>query len=203
MPGCNTVRIRADRPKRRITMRFPFLGITSYRSEHSTDRRIERRKETMQQVRKIGLALTLCLSLFAAGRQEANAQGYVLIDLGTLGGSQSFADAINEEGQISGGAYLTGDTVFHPVIWDANHVIHDLGLPSGWVGGEAYSINDLGQVTGYLQNSAGIDHALYADSNGMVDLGTAGWQNSVGQGINNSGQIAGYFWNSSTSVAFL
>ena len=161
----------------------------------------------MYRLQKIGLALVLCMTLSMVSRQEARAQGYVLVDLGTLGGSYSFASGINDQGQVVGSANLPGDTVSHPVWWDANQVLHDLGLPSGWSGGGVSGINNLGHMVGYFSGNwdgSGLSHAFYWDSNrGLVDLGSAGWQYSIAFGINDSDQIIGSFGNQTPSYSTL
>ena len=44
---------------------------------------------------------------------------YNVVDLGTLGGSYSFApdDAPNEKGEVNGFSTLLGDTVIHAFFW--------------------------------------------------------------------------------------
>ena len=65
-------------------------------------------------------------------------------DLGTLGGSKSFAYAINETGQIVGGSDITDDSVYHAVRWQ-NEGMLDLGTLGGSES-EAFGINDAGQI---------------------------------------------------------
>ena len=37
-----------------------------------------------------------------------------MLDLGTLGGTYGFANALNNRGQVVGQSNLTGDLTFHP-----------------------------------------------------------------------------------------
>jgi uncharacterized membrane protein len=39
-------------------------------------------------------------------------------DLGTLGGTESIAVAVNRLGQIAGGSYIAGDSMYHAVLWE-------------------------------------------------------------------------------------
>jgi probable HAF family extracellular repeat protein len=110
-----------------------------------------------------------------------------MIDLGTLGGLGSGAFDINNQGEAVGGATFTGNISFHPVLFRNGEVI-DLGALNGSIYGygEAYGINDKGQIVGYSCN-----HAFLYDNGVMTDLGTLGGEHSEAQQINNNGQIVG------------
>ena len=112
-------------------------------------------------------------------------------DLGTLGGGQSFAFAINDSGQVTGGAYTTGNAEFHAVLWDGT-TIQDLGTLGG---GQsfAFAINASGQVTGSFITPDDIRHAFLWDGGKMVDLGAllGDFVGSHGVAINASGQVIG------------
>jgi len=103
-----------------------------------------------------------------------------LMDLGTLGGRNSFADAINDAGQIVGYADLnvgTSDSpaINHPILWSSGASI-DLGLPAGFLRGDAYSINASGAIVGDAYNDPGNgarladSHAVLWDQGEIVDL---------------------------------
>ena len=88
----------------------------------------------------------------------------VPVDLGTLGGTASQADAINTAGQIVGYADTAGGAR-HAVVWaggsSAPVDLNDL-IPanSGWVLEEATAINDSGEIVGYGKNSGGNQDAF-------------------------------------------
>lgn len=69
-------------------------------------------------------------------------------DLGTLGGDQSQAMAINKDGKVVGGSRFSGGTALHAFLWDGG--MQDLGALT-WNQSIAYDINDKGQVVGVLQ----------------------------------------------------
>jgi probable HAF family extracellular repeat protein len=83
----------------------------------------------------------------------AFAQNYNLIDLGTLGGVNSYGLGINESGTIVGYSDIAAvPSVYHGVIWSGSSKV-DLGTilggaPTTGNSSAALSINDSGQVVG-------------------------------------------------------
>ena len=114
---------------------------------------------------------------------------YQIVDLGTLGGNESRAYAINENGTIVGRS-LTGSGETRAFIYESG-VMSGIGTLGGSTS-EAYGINENGQIVGKSENGSGQIHAfLYDDSNTtMIDLGTLGGVESYAKAINNNGQIA-------------
>jgi len=116
---------------------------------------------------------------------------YEVIDLGTLGGRDSCAYAINDKGQVVGKSDTeTGEE--HAVLWDGG-VITDLGTANPNHRTAAYSINEQGQIVGYRCDEYG--GAVLFDATGMggnVDLGTLGGDMAYAHSINDDGQIVGH-----------
>jgi probable HAF family extracellular repeat protein len=113
---------------------------------------------------------------------------YSIQDLGTLGGPQSEAAAINNKGQVVGRADTaikdaSGFAISHAFLYDGT--MHDLGTLAGG-NSESLGINSSGGVTGDSQTSSG-NHPFYYDGT-MHDLGA----NGVGTGVNSAGHIVGY-----------
>jgi probable HAF family extracellular repeat protein len=69
-----------------------------------------------------------------------------ITDLGTLGGSASYAYGINPAGQVVGESWTMGDRVAHAFLWEKG-VMTDLGAPVGAFS-RALAINPAGQVVG-------------------------------------------------------
>jgi probable HAF family extracellular repeat protein len=87
-----------------------------------------------------------------------------MIDLGTLGGKNSFAYAINNRGQVVGRAGIS-ETPFvrHAFLWEKGHMT-DLGTVALCTFGSAYSINSASQIVGSLDGCTdGIETAFYVE----------------------------------------
>jgi probable HAF family extracellular repeat protein len=146
----------------------------------------------------------------------------VMRDLGTLGtGTNAFAMAINEQGQVIGISYIDSTPnqmatncsfgaplpTQDPFFWE-NGNMTDLGNLGGTCSFPSW-INNLGQVVGNSNLAADqIGHAfLWTKARGMQDLGTLGGTHAQASFISDSGVIVGgstlegdaqydaYFWD--------
>src|SRR5436309_2609894 len=138
-------------------------------------------------------AMVVALLAFP-GRAAASVQ-LSIIDLGTLGGTYSAAQAINNRGEIVGES-STASGELHAFLWQDGTMI-DLGTLGG-EGSVAQSINNRGQVVGVSLTSEGdVVHAFLWQNSIMIDLGTLGRAFSNAEAINERGQIAGFSENRS------
>jgi probable HAF family extracellular repeat protein len=118
-------------------------------------------------------------------------------DLGTLGGSFSFATGINDAGKVVGSATLSGDAEQHTFLY-SDGVMKDLGTLGG-----AYSypldINNADQVVGIStkRNDPNFtEHPFLYSGGKMRALNSlispnSGWEISNAEAINDKGQIVG------------
>lgn len=120
----------------------------------------------------------------------------LMTDLGTLPNSTSaYANGINNNGQIIGGAYsVNGDA--HAFLY-RNGTLTDLGNLPNSPNTFANAINDSGQVVGDARTANYADGTAFLYTDGILtDLNTliaanSGWKIQQAMDINNQGQIVG------------
>lgn len=124
---------------------------------------------------------------------------YSITALGTLGGDESSAMDINDNGQIVGTSKTSEGKkhAFISSIVDSSRVITDLGTLPESDGSTANAINNQGQVVGVSQFGLNY-HAFIAEKSGdtwiMSDIhGASELPSSVSTDINNNAQIIGYY----------
>lgn len=148
------------------------------------------------------------------GASEANAQSFTYTDLGTLGGSNSWASAINNAGQIAGGSE-TGGGISHATLWSGANAT-DLTPTNLW-GSVAAAINSSGQVAGYSTygtptSTNGIpgvgvttQATVWSGQNQTILTATpppgsdiTSYTSGTAVGINDAGQVIGHVSNGAT-----
>jgi probable HAF family extracellular repeat protein len=139
------------------------------------------------------IACSLLLTLLPTSPVNAGPLGvqYIVTDLGRLpGGSDSYATAINNNGQVVG--YGSNGNNDHAWLY-SNGTMQDLGtLGSSYGPSGAASINDSGQIVGYADNSSSKQTSFLYSNGAMQDLGIGEPYGSSGAaGINSSGQVVG------------
>ena len=114
-----------------------------------------------------------------------------MTDLGNLGGTNSFAQCVNNRGEVIGNSNLTGDQTFHAFRW-RNGRMKDLGTLGG-PDSQAIWINDSGDIAGSADlPTPGIHDAVIWRHGRIKDLGTLpGEPCSRGRAINSWGQVVG------------
>lgn len=113
----------------------------------------------------VGLLLSAALLAAVARVAESRTVRYRINDLGTLGGTNSHARAINNHGQIAGASDIEGDEATHGFLWSHGKMI-DLGT----LGGEASfanGINERGDVVGEADTGP-IDENGFAIERGVI-----------------------------------
>ena len=135
---------------------------------------------------------------------------YHVVDLGTLGGSTSSGNTINDLGWVMGTSNEAGDTVQLAALW-----VPGQQIPLGTLGGPSSSVfwpvkNNFGLISGTSENGvhdplnetfscpvfnffSGNSCVAFAWRNGrMTQLPGLGGNNSIGGGNNDRGQIVGW-----------
>jgi probable HAF family extracellular repeat protein len=133
-----------------------------------------------------------------------------ITDLGTLGGNESVASAVNNRGQVAGGALNTipdpytgtflipGATQVHAFRWTKSQGLQDLGTLGG-TDSAAFFINERGQIAGWSFTNSTVNAVTgiptldpFLWENGkMLDLGTLGGVLGKSFALNNRGQVVG------------
>jgi probable HAF family extracellular repeat protein len=112
-------------------------------------------------------------------------------DLGTLGGNESEAVAVNRQGQVAGHSRIPGQAAKHAFFVPEPGRMLDLGSLGGATS-VAHDVNDRGEVVGLAETSRGQAHAfLWTAARGMRDLDSLGGAVSIALGINNRGEVVG------------
>ena len=114
----------------------------------------------------LGLALS---PTRVSAKPIATAARPVIIDLGTLGGFDSFAHDINELGQIVGASETTaGKPGYQAFLWDKG-ALTALEVSSG---STAFRISESGQVTGFFSSSQPVVyHSFLWEKGTTTELG--------------------------------
>ncbi len=121
-----------------------------------------------------------------------------LTDLGTLGGDQSGAEAVNHLNQVVGWAY-TADGVARAFLRSPGSTMQDLGTLGGlW--SRAEGINGAGQIVGCAADPDGTGRATLWQGGQAYDLGTPAGSFSSAFGISDSGEIVGYYWDANDAL---
>jgi probable HAF family extracellular repeat protein len=133
------------------------------------------------------------------------------INLGGFGGAFSIATAINNRGEVVGGAQSSQDGMGHIFLWTKSTGMQDLGTFPGaavTVAPCCNTINDSGQIVGFWIDSSGNSHAFVWQDKEWMDLNklipeNSPWSLQAAQSINDAGEITGSGIINGESHAFL
>jgi probable HAF family extracellular repeat protein len=114
--------------------------------------------------------------------------------LSTLGGGWSWANSMNDLGQVVGGSYIDrDDAISHAALWQPDGTIVDLGTLSGEMESAGMAVNNRGQVVGSSDVSGNAPVAYIWEDGKMTALPRPSPQRyTVAVDINDDGVIAGY-----------
>jgi probable HAF family extracellular repeat protein len=149
------------------------------------------------------------------GWPEANAvvwAGAKVINLGTLGGNESFAGPINDKGQVAGAAANSMSdpysifgfgTQTRGFIWEKGKQMRDLGdlggpdtvalylNQSGQIAGFSYTSGTPNSVTTPCGTNIPTEDPFLWENDKMTDIGTLGGTCGFANALNNLGQVVG------------
>jgi probable HAF family extracellular repeat protein len=156
---------------------------------------------------------TTGLTSLAPGSAQAflHAAGNTLL-LGTLGGNQSWGNAINNQGWVVGGSTLSGPDpyAYHAFLYRDGRMtdIDGRNMPlDGTADSVAQGINVSGQIVGQFYRNLE-PHAFVYSGGSMCDLNdlippNSGWVLQDATAINDAGQIVGWGRHGDNGRAFL
>ena len=140
-------------------------------------------------MRHISLIPVACLLVLAAPMAfAADPPMYRMTDIGTLGGSFTLANDMNEFGAVTGQS--TPDDVNYTAYIYSHGKMTDLGTLGG-VYSDAFGVNDFGTVTGFADLASGDDDAFLYVHGTMQDLGSLGGSFAEGNDVNDLEVVAG------------
>ena len=80
----------------------------------------------MKQKLNSTILVIVILATLMIGQPVSASSQYTIIDLGTLGGANSYPQAINQAGQVIGISSNAGEAEQHAFLWDSGEM-RDLG----------------------------------------------------------------------------
>ncbi|MHB1456523.1 MAG: hypothetical protein ACYC0V_06355 [Armatimonadota bacterium] len=143
------------------------------------------------------LSITAIIMMFFLSSAFSSPR-YNVVDLGTMGGNESAAFRINNNGQIIGTSE-TADGFFHSVLWSSGRMIDLTPLieadPKNWSNSKLYSLgviglNEAGMTSGTQRMEDGTMRAFLWNDSGLIGLGDFGGD-SIAWDLNNSEQVVG------------
>lgn len=167
-------------------------------------------------MRRFSILLLILLTCLVAAPLRLTAQQlphYTVTDLGTLGGTFSFAEGISNTGWVEGYATLPGDQVYRAFVWrkGVKTGIGTFGGPdsligwshpsdSGGASGDAETTlqdpyNDYWCVANYTCLPFLWQHGV------LTQLPTPGGYNGQSHGMNNWGEVVGFVENTTLDVS--
>src|SRR5205823_5308519 len=134
------------------------------------------------------LVLSAVALTFAASR-ASGAGGLTFTTIDPPGATDTFAQGINDNGQIVGAYSSDDDVTLHGFVLDKG-TFHQLDLP-GATHTYPWGINAAGQIVGYYEDAAGGFHGFVLDKGTFHTIDVPGALFTVAFGINAAGQIVG------------
>lgn len=117
----------------------------------------------------------------------------VLINIGSLGGVQTFTTAINAARQVTGMSATPAVAArqgMHAFLYSQGSM-HDLGVLPGDNESQGLGLNDLGHVVGESGSDSNHGRGFFHDGQAMRAIGTFGGTSSLAFGVNHDDVVVG------------
>ena len=142
---------------------------------------------------KISLLAALAAGVCIASESPV----YSVQELGKLpGGNFAVSSSINRDGQVVGAATSSACVAGCAVVWQAGapSILQNNGNANI---GEAYSVNDAGQITGMIGSGDDREAVIWDHSSLTVLPPPPQYEDAYGYAINDAGEVAGAAFNAS------
>jgi len=113
-------------------------------------------------------------------------------NLGTLGGFNSSANAVNDKGQIVGASDTPANDGTQHAFLSSSKGLIEIGTLNGTGSSVAFGINDFGVIVGQSSTTSGDTHAFIYQNGKFTDIGTLGGTFGTATAINLEGVTVGY-----------
>ena len=143
----------------------------------------------MRRHRLIPALLAVLVAALAPADVSARPGSVLVTDLGSLGGSATFALDINDARQVTGNSRTTGGQLV-AFLWQGGHLTELGSLPGGNGFSRGYAVSPDGVVVGESDNNR--PRAFRWEDGVMTDVGTLpGGSTAVAHDVNGSGDTVG------------
>ena len=114
-----------------------------------------------------------------------------MVDLGTLGGTESHAYGVNRWGFVVGDSRIGDGTTLHAFAWSESMGMVDLHGPGDGAPSRANAINDNDQIVGSFSVDSYARAFSRMPGGPLVHLGTLSGPDSTALAVSNAGHIVG------------
>jgi probable HAF family extracellular repeat protein len=150
----------------------------------------------------LALSATALLLSVTTGSTAAATSPFVTVDLGTLGGADTYPQDVSDSGRVIGFTTTPAGAIQRAFTWTQDGGLVDLGTLAGGTTASAEAVNNAGQVVGWSTSTSGSRAFSWTEAGGMQDIGPG-----YGQALNEQGQVvaqsaarddvgAAYLWTS-------
>jgi uncharacterized membrane protein len=146
-----------------------------------------------KQIRIISLLAALVTGVCVASESPL----YSIQELGNLpSGYAAYASSINDDGDVVGQAVSSSCISGCAVVWHSGvpTILQNYG--NQYIG-QAYSINDVGQIAGMVGTSDAREAVIWDHSSLSVLSSPLQYEDATGSALNNAGKVAGVAFNAS------
>ena len=145
----------------------------------------------MKSSRIVQLAI-FAMVVFCDAETEFASPIYSFTTIDVPGASETFAEGINNSGQIVGSFNVFSTLMTHGFL-DINGSFITIDFPGVTGATNAYGINNTGQIVGAFSGTGGLAQGFLDTGGSFSNIDVPGATATIPRGINDSGQIVGWY----------